>query len=300
MVFCGMSFCGEKHSLDTTPTDTNSIKKIKICNGVYDSLFASINTYLDWDGRKNYDWDFYTLLFADFKNTLLAGNVDFLVENINSIKIKRKRQEDNVYQTVFEIPISKNEDFNFQKYDYMAAGNQIYDYALVPCLNNAEGTYSVNQIKCEFEGVFLIEKDISYQAILNTSLSHNRVRAGTSVTTLGRRTPFHISNGLSNYTAGSLSATYIPKDAKGHYLPDIGWKFRENFNDFLVNGRPKILKTFEGKIWLIHVLENTISETEKDHYQNIITSFDWEETGDANNQTDLYNAGIIDVPANRW
>ena len=101
------------------------------------------------------------------------------------------------------------------------------------------------------------------------------------------------STGLStaNFTV-AVNRNFKNKD--GQYDVDNGWKYREDINDFLTDGKPKILKNFEGKIWIIYILEDTIDETQKDHYQNVVTSFDWNEAGDANNTADLYYNGFID------
>lgn len=293
MLFCG-AICGAVHSADATPTNIGNVTSITLDNGVYDSLYATNEVIENWDGSISYEWNYNTVLFAEFKNNLYAGNVDFSIDTVTSLKIKRRKLGEYLYKTICEIPIHSNADFTFQRYDYLAASNQEYEYALVPCFGGTDGAAKSNVVKSEFEGVFLVEKDISYQAFLNMSLTHKRVRGGSSITTLGRRTPFHVSNGLSNYTAGSLSATYIAPNGDGSYDVDNGWKYREDINDFLTNGKPKILKNFEGKIWIVYVLEDTINESEKDHYQNIITSFDWFEVGDANNISDLYINGFID------
>ena len=293
MMFCGTAFCGAIHSVDSTPTKLGDIISLTLDNAIYDSIFATGVVALDWNGQVRYDWDYHTYLYAAFQNDLYGGNCDFTIDNVDMLKIKRRKKGEHVYKTLYEVPIKSNEDFTFQRYDYLAAANQKYEYAIVPCFGGVEGTTRSNSVLSEFEGVFLVERDVAYQALLNMELTHKRVKSGSSVTTLGRRMPFHVSNGASNYTAGSLSATYIPhKD--GQYDVDNGWKYREDINDFLTNGKPKILKNFEGKIWIIYILEDTIDETQKDHYQNVVTSFDWNEAGDANNTADLYYNGFID------
>lgn len=293
MMFCGTTFCGEAHTLDGTPTNVNNINKLTLKNTVYDNLFVTNKIVNDWNGEQAYDWDYDTVMCAKFNGNLHAGNTDYNSDTVDKLKIKRRKIGDYEYITLFEVPIYSNSDLSFNRFDNLAASSQDYEYALVPCLGGVEGTYNINNVRSDFDGVFLVERDKTFQAILNMELSHKRVKNGSSITTLGRRCPFHISNGASNYTRGTLSATYIPYN-NGVYDVENGWKYRELFNDFITDGKPKILKDFEGKMWIIYAEEETISESQKDHYQNIVTSFDWFEVGDANSAYDLYVNGFID------
>ena len=293
MMFCGTTFCGGIHTLDGTPTDVTDINKLTLQNTIYDTLFATKDVIYNWDGNQRYDWDYKTILCAEFKGDLHAGNTNYNSSNVDKIKIKRRKVGEYEFKTLFEIPINEDADFTFNRFDYLAASAQEYEYAIVASVAGSEGIPNTNKILSEFEGTFLVEKEMSYQALLNMELNHKRTRQGTSITTLGKRYPFHVSNGASNYTSGSLSATYIPSN-NGMYDVDNGWKYRETFNDFITNGKPKILKNFEGKMWIVYIEEDSIDESQKDHYQNVVTSFNWFEVGDANNSYDLFVNGFID------
>lgn len=297
MIFLGTTFCGAKHSIDISPTSTDAFNCMVLSNGVHGSLFASKTLYSDWTGNSSYPWDYDTMLFADFNENLLAGNINYTAESVDKVKIKRRRKGTYEYKTLYDIPITSHNDFKFEKFDYLASAGE-YEYALVSSVNGIEGNINSNSVLSKFEGLFLVDYTAAYHAILNLELRHKRNREGSSIKTLGSRTPFYVSNGMSNYTSGSIKATFIQNTNDGGWDVENGWKYREDVNDFLTNGIPKIIKNFEGKMWLVHILPDTIDE-QYEHYQNVIHSFDWEECGDVENVDDLYYAGLINVEDRR-
>ena len=70
--------------------------------------------------------------------------------------------------------------------------------------------------------------------------------------------------------------------------------------DFLTDGRPKILKVSDGRMWLINVDGGSVSDNEGDHWLHRMTSFNWFESGDCLNECDLYDADLIDIDSEYW
>ena len=77
-----------------------------------------------------------------------------------------------------------------------------------------------------------------------------------------------------------------------------GWKYRNEIDQFLTNGEPKILKSFEGDIWLVNVV-NSITRRTNDHYQNVSSQFEWVEAGNPFSIGDLYDNGFINTDVDR-
>jgi len=287
-------FCGDNHSFDFTPTSVPEINNIQIYNGIYNEVYATKNTTNEYTENTK-EWDFNTILYALFKNSLYAGNVSFSADIVSSIRVKRRKKGDYVWDLLFEIPINTNEDFVFERFDRFARANTEYEYSLVPVISGVEGNLNTNEIKSEFDGVYLVEKDVVYHAFLNTKIPNTqRHQSGITVETLGRKYPYSIKNGDMNYTSGSLNVTFIDQGLNCEFDIENGWKFREQVDDFLSNGRPKILKTDEGKMWLVSIVDN-IPQDFSQHWQMPIHTISWSEIGDVNNTSDLYDAGILDV-----
>lgn len=293
MILLSGMFCGDNHSFDYTPTNVPNIKSIKIGNGVFDEIFATRSTSIPLT-EKSKEWTFDTILYALFKDNLFAGNVEFTSDSVSAMRIKRRKKGTYTWDTFFEIAISTNEDFNFERLDRYARANTKYEYSLIPVINGVEGNLNINEIETKFDGFYFIEKDVIYRALLNTELHTERNHNGKTVTTLDRKYPFHITNGNSNYTSGQLQATFIDKLLDNSYDVQNGWKYREQVNDFLTNGKPKILKDDEGRMWMVGIVDS-IPENAQGHYQHIISNISFVEIGDSESVEDLYDNNFIDL-----
>jgi hypothetical protein len=71
---------------------------------------------------------------------------------------------------------------------------------------------------------------------------------------------------------------------------------RNELEQFLTNKRAKIIKDWNGNMWLVMIMSN-VSCSFNDNYGMGMVSFsaDWLEVGDPTNQQDLYNVGLINV-----
>lgn len=292
MLLNGM-FCGDNHCFDYTPTDINNINYIKIDNGNYDEVFATNNVKDDYSETSK-TWDYDTVFYALFQNNLFAGNVSFTSDTVSAMRLKRRKSSEYTWDVLFEIPIESNEDFNFERFDRFVRGNTGYEYSLVPVINGAEGNLNTSTIETEFEGFYLIEKDLVYRALLNTQLSTDRNHNSTTLSTLGRKFPYHISNGFSNYTSGSLNATFINAGSVTEFDVDSGWKYRDEVDDFLTNGNPKILKNDEGKMWMVAIVDS-VSQDYSSYWNMPIHSISWSSIGDPENVDDLFDNNFIDI-----
>jgi hypothetical protein len=289
-------FCGDSHGLDFTPTNVNNINNITISNGIYDDLFISKNV-IDEFSEDNKIWDFNTMLYALFQNNLYGGNVLYSAETVSAIRIKRRKKGNYTWDILFEIPIHSNQDLQFERFDRFARSKIEYEYALVPVLinGNTEGNLNINSIESKFEGIILVEKDTLIRAYYNAKLiSKERVSDNHTIKTKGKRTPFSIKSGESNYTVGKLEATFFDVGLNGEELIEDGWKFRELVNNFLCDGKPKVLKNSDGQLYLVSIVNN-IPEDYNLHELMPITTISWEEIGDAENVDDLYDSNLIDV-----
>ena len=294
MVFCGGTFCGAMKTLDYTPSNVNNIQSIKVENGIYDRLYIDTNVSKDCTTDIPEEWEYSTVFDAHFDGSLSAGNVNFILNEVNSLLIKREEDGTGKWITLFEVPITTEEDFAFVKLDKTVRANTKYNYALVPVVAGQEGELNISSIVCEFEGIFVMEKDVTYHAVANITMTMQRNRPTAVVNTIDRKYPYVVTNGNNNYMSGTTSAVFIKT-----VLDDYDWqwydsyKYRDDLYDFLCNGKPKVLKHFDGKAYLVSIIDSPTQNEATSNYFPVST-FNWVEIGDIENTDDLYNNNIID------
>ena len=112
---------------------------------------------------------------------------------------------------------------------------------------------------------------------------------------LGRKYPVVVSNSLINYETGSFTGTVLPNDfLENHNFNALDMvNERKELLDFLTNKNAKILKDWNGNIWLIIIVNNpSISFQTNTSMKLADVSASWVEIGDYNSQKDLYEAGL--------
>jgi hypothetical protein len=287
----GLECCGSGKAVSSTPTFMNDITYIEISNGIYDELFGSDNPDIEINDLSK-KWDFDTRFYAKFKENLMAGNVDYAASMVSCIRIKRRKNNEHKWFTMCDIPIETNEDFDFELVDRYAQGSQDYYYAMIPVINHVEGNINKNEIRSEFNHYFILDKDISYPIIFNTNLSLELNKNIGVINTLGRKYPFVISNGMSQYKTGSLQFALAPVVNCEIETDDI-YNYRTQFEEWLSNGKPKILKDWTGQIYMIDITSSV--PIDLSYYQLPSYQIQFTEVGDALDETSMYMNGFIDI-----
>lgn len=297
MFFMGKCIAGYKHSLDSTSVTTDIIKNVSIGCGIFDRLFitrAVADQPTEFPG-----WDYDTVMDAQFNGDLMGGNIVYQIDQISAVRIKRRRAGKHDWLTLFEIPVKKEDDLKFEKYDKYAASGVKYDYALVPVINNVEGYINQNSITPSFSGCFIFEKEDGCSSDLDiTKGTITRTKPSNVVTTLSGKYPYVVSNANTDYESGQFSMMFMPKDSDGEYTTENDYIYREDIKAFLNDGKPKIMKLSDGRIWMIATTDGLTEDNgEVEHY--VHHSFNWVEIGDPESSSDLYNNNFIDVNLER-
>lgn len=288
------NFCADETSLTPTCPNIQSINAVEVTRGIYNDLFSSTNT--DLYESRNLGWDFDTQFYAKFQNSLYAGNVDYTSDIVSSIRIKRREQGEHKWIVLNDIPININDDFAFEYIDRYAQGNTEYDYSLVPVMSGIEGNVNKNSIRSEFKNYFILDKDISYPIIANTNLATQLNKNVGVITTLGKKYPFVISNGQSQYITGSFKFALLPPiNCNSSYDIELegNYKYTKQFDDWIMNGKPKILKDWTGKIYMINVTNSV--PIDYAIYQLPSYEVQFAEIGNVLDQDDMYNNNFINV-----
>ena len=290
MYFCGQTFYGDNKSSRSALVDITNLNSITLDNGIYDDLFITKN-YNMVITNSNKEWNFDTIFHAMFKDNLLAGNIEFALNTITSIRIKQREKGKFDWITIYDIPINSIEDLSFVRTYKYCKGNTDYEFAVLPVLNNTiEGNMSVVECESKFTGAYLMERDSSIQMVINFESTQQRNHSSITIQTLGRTKPFYITNGMSNYESGSINVVFIQFD---NCEPNTktGAKYRKNIYDMLTNKKPKILKFDDGRTYIIGITDAISQTSDIDIPVSTIT---WTEIADIDSEEDLYENGFLD------
>lgn len=295
--FLNYNFFADGDALNTAPSSVDNITNVKLTNSIFDHFNVTKNTSTVVSTSIPTEWDYDTIMNASFNNNIDAGNVNYLINQISSIKIKRRKQGDFDWLTLTTIPINKVEDLSFIFNDLLNQDNVTYEYALVPIIGEIEGQYLINSIVSKFNGVFIGNAETIYKFLYEVKYSSNQRNQQVGVfQVLGQQYPIVVANGALSYESGNVTATILNDDFEKTGIIDRAEivKQKDALKNFLTDKKPKILKDWNGNIWLCIVNSNIdVSYKEGTGMGIPVISFDWTEIGEYNNQQSLYNNGIL-------
>lgn len=295
--FVGYNFFADVNALDSAPSSVDNITSTQLSNAIFDHFNVTKNTNTLFSTDIPANWDYDTILDASFDGVLNAGNVDFLVDQISAIKIKRRAQGTFNWLTLKTIPVDNIEDLTFVFNDFLNGYGVTYEYALVPVLNDIEGNYIINSVFSQFNGVFIGDAEQTFKFLYDVEYGSNaRNQQVGTFQPLGKQYPIIVANGLLSYESGSVSATILNDDYEdtGIIDPSAIVQKKTIIKDYLTNKKAKLLKDFNGNVWLCMVTDNVQVTYRTGSAMSIPQiQFNWVQIGDANNQSDLYANGVI-------
>ena len=239
------------------------------------------------------------------------GNIELSYHiPITNLLVKRQDVDDvsGGWLTLYSQPITQASDMDFTFIDFLNQYGKTYKYALVPLLTQTqsgvevevEGGYTVsNEVQSVFDGVFIADSTGSQKCKANVGYGNvdmNQVVG--SITPIGAKYPIIVTNSHNQYHNGSISGTIVPDDYyfNGNLSRIDMVKKRNELEQFLTNKRVKVIKDWNGNIWLVMIAGN-VSCTFNNNYGMGIVNFstNWTEVGDPTNQQDLQATGLINV-----
>lgn len=290
MIFLGATSIG---SDVIKPSKSDILHTVDITKFYINDLYVSSNA--DYNNiPSSLAWDMNTVFWARFGGNLLAGNILIPISAITSMRIKVREYGKTLWTTIYEYEINSEEDFDFAKTYYFLKGNKtVYEIAIVPVLNNIESSYITNTVVSDFDGCYLCTQTKQYKAFINLSLEVTSNQSREFITTLGRKKPFVVTNGASQYDTISMSASFIPM-VNCELDVNNAASYRREVIDFLSENKSIVLKDEQGKRWLVSA-GSTIAQSVDGHPDNIVCNIEFTEVGDCDSTTDLFNAGLSDV-----
>ena len=296
----------QQDALDKQIDSIENMNYIELKNGIYDDLYLTRATDFTLDSKITEGWTFDTILWAKFNGNTNAGNVDWSVDTVSHLLLKRRTGDRFVWNTLVVKEILSIDDFNIYYNDYTTASGAVYEYAIVPVLHGTEGIYSSCMVESAFDDLFIIEDSLVYSTdITDGFCDTTRNVPSAAVELLNSKYPIFIRNSIANYDSGTCKGSFVPfeeDECTRDFSAERDYKritFQKNTMDILADGIPKILKLPDGRIWLIQTTPNP-TDTAEDAYNNRYITFSWVEIGDIDSEEDLYYLGLSEVTEEWW
>lgn len=307
MFLCGSSFVGGHLACAITPTGIENINYIELANGLYDDLFVTKATDFEVSNTIQNDWDYDTLLYAKFNNDTNASNVNWNLDTVSHIILKSRRKGSFKWTTLKTKEVYNINDFVINYSDYFIASGEPTEYAIVPVLYGAEGSYAISSITPVFNKMFIIEGEKVWGTeITDGFCDTTRNIPSSTIELLNNKYPIFVRNTIANYDTGTCTGSFVPLVNENSCELSFEQKYdyqrtsyQREFMDFISDGIPKILKLPDGRMWIIQVTPNPTDNADQ-VYNNRKITFSWVEVGDVNSEEDLYYLGLSDVTPEWW
>lgn len=298
MFFCGDFFCTDVMSVACTPTNIDNITRIELSDGWYDDLriTKNVNEELSATIPQNWDWD--TIFHAKFEGNTSAGNVNWDLNTVSHVIVKRKKINDFKWMTLKVQKTFSIEDFNIKDIDLTATPTCEYQYAVVPIIDGVEGFYSIDNVEVNADGIVILDRDEVWQTnISDNYLDNTSIVPCSVVNTMYDIYPTIVSNSHANYEEITVNAQFFPsEDEEGCEIitddPGRIINYNRRAKMFLRNKNVKLLKSDKGENWLVYVTTPP-QDTAVDHYTNRKISFSCTEVGSVESESDLWEAGLL-------
>lgn len=276
--------------------DIFPIGNITLENGIYDHF----DVYRDYnrDYTTEYtNWNYNTYMLCNFNGNINGGSVGYLLDLIQSIRIKAREIGTYNYITLFDKPTNHESDLSFVYNDYRVPNGANMEYALVPVQNGGiEGQYITTTTETKWRKLFVSDDTMTLSLIGNVSLGDiKRNSPSGTLQPIDNIYPIVVRNGNVNYNSGSVSGILLCDDYSKIDRAEIV-KLRDTWCNFLLNGKAKVIKDWNGNIFVCQIIgEPTVSL--RQNFGNGIgdISFSFVEQGKWDNQQDLYETGIVDI-----
>lgn len=276
-----------------SPMLLSTCNRIEIKDIVVDHIKID-EALLDYIENNPPAWDYDTILLAEFKNSLVAGNTDAL--NIDNLVLKKRKKDEMQWQTVKVFPFDINEK-RYNHKDKFIESLETYEYSIQTETAGIYGSENIKEIDTEFDGIWFIGNENTYSIEYDINVSRINYNVVESlVTTLGNKYPFVCRNGVVNYktfTVNGLLTTPETKLKSPKIDARAEKKYMKNIEKFFNDGKPKVYKDDSGAYFICHVMNPQIipyNELDRKLYN---FSCDIVEIGDGYDVDELIENGLL-------
>ena len=243
-------------------------------------------------------WTPDTIFLANFDDTLQAGSIKTLNENIIKWLIYRKKNGNTSLDLVASIDAVH--DFIM---DYSVGNQTGYQYYIFPLTQNTIVSPIISDtITTDWWNWSLVDieesttKDLFYVNTDNIWNFELNIESGAMTQNLDKQTYVgfsqfpKVSTGNRDYYTGSLSCL-IGKITNNVYIDTIDTQ--ENFRKFIKNGKQKLLKDRKGNAFLVDTTGNSFDVTDTLSEQVVAISFDWIQIGTIDDISIIEEKGAV-------
>ena len=272
---------------------------VKLDSGIYDHMDITLDVTSEFTTVKP-SWNYDTRIECNFNGNVRGGNIDALMSELRYVRIKRRKKGTFNWVTLKQYQIETVEDLNIVTEDYYVPTGYDAEYAFIPVLDgDVEGTYVINGIKTNFTCLTIADVDKAFT--FRGSITYNGDTKNAPMTTytpLKGKYMIVEKNSEIDCWSGSLTIAVLgynfDKTNKIDRLDVV--KQTEDLCEFFNNMTAKIIKDWNGKIFLVRFLGSP-QVTYNTAYGNGIAyiTANWVEQGQFDNQSDLYNNGLVDL-----
>lgn len=312
MIFLGTILGADEFTVPLVPTDLSHINKVRIQNGVFDKLYITRDVESDMTATPPNEWDFDTILYAEFENTTKAGNLLVSLDAITHLIVKRKKTSEFKWITIDAKEILHDPDMTYEEMiaqmdmrgsDKTATIGYEYEYSCVPVLHDIESVYSTAKAFCDCKGIVILDhEEIWMTAITDNMLDTTANVPNSVIETMWDKYPTVIRNTEANYETIEVTASFVKGDAEC----DVDWDdevgnsaYSRSAYEFLRKDTPKVLKDTDGRIWLVYVTTGPSDQGDMDTQLRKLT-FTCTEIGSMDSEPDLWDAGLINAGEEWW
>lgn len=194
---------------------------------------------------------------------------------------------------------SITDDFtSFIWLDQLVGKNRTYWYRLKLVSSNGAIAYtsSVSAV-CNFAQTYICDGSEQYKLTNEWTMSDSKTVIKTGLyEPYGSKYPVVVQNAATNYTAGTTTATLLAPTSENYKGIDryAEVALGKAFANFLANGKPKVLKDYNGGFYVI-TIQSGISRNYVKELGNGIcsTSFSWVEISDFS-QGNITTIGLLE------
>ena len=195
-------------------------------------------------------------------------------------------------QTIIQKAISINisSDLNKTITDFTALPGLTYNYKIYYRfrIDGSRKTASLRgkyPVKVKYRGILIIDETGGYSVLVSPSYTVKKTYNVSYVKPYYSKYPHAIQNGNMNYYSGTFTGIFNPIDEQCRLVQDRiidGVNYELQVMEFLANGNPKILKTYDGNLWYV-MIDSEITK-EKNAANLMQISFNWTEIGEVPSQ----------------
>lgn len=256
-------------------------------NGLYDNMVLSANPYSDDPFTDNPSNVFLFDFDGDWTNT--AG------KPLNKVTLERRLITDTNWVQIGQRNLVPN-TINYLTFidEYIPTGQVDYKLKMYHFDDIVYESSIVANVKWDF--VFISDVDETYKLQSGVIYSNNQQNIQNNILMpIGATYPIVVQNANGNYRSGSVQFTVLGYEFdNNHRLDRIS--MTKQLNDiilFLTNTKPKVIKDFNGNIFIIRVVNNPQVSYDANWGNNIPkVSFDWVEQGKYDDMTDMKELGF--------